>query len=65
MTRFCVLTPKSNRPEGTPIRTLENPTERFTYGDYRLWPEDERWELIDGKGYDTGAASPAESISNG
>ena len=22
--------------------------ERFTYGDYRTWPDDERWELIDG-----------------
>lgn len=20
----------------------------YTYGDYRHWPEDERWELIDG-----------------
>ncbi len=25
---------------------------RFTYGDYRRWPEDERWELIDGEAYD-------------
>lgn len=23
-------------------------TERFTYGDYLTWPEEERWELIDG-----------------
>jgi hypothetical protein len=22
------------------------PEERFTYGDYRRWPDDERWELI-------------------
>ena len=21
---------------------------RFTYGDYCTWPEDERWELIEG-----------------
>jgi Uma2 family endonuclease len=28
----------------------------FTYGDYRQWPEDERWELIDGEAY---AMSPA------
>jgi len=25
--------------------------ERFTYADYKLWPEDERWELIDGIAY--------------
>ena len=25
--------------------------EIFTYGDYRLWPEEERWELIDGVPY--------------
>jgi hypothetical protein len=22
--------------------------ERYTYGDYRQWPDGERWELIDG-----------------
>lgn len=26
-------------------------TERYTYGDYRRWPDDERWELIDGVAY--------------
>ena len=26
--------------------------DRFTYGDYRRWPDDERWELIDGRAYD-------------
>lgn len=26
--------------------------ERFTYGDYRRWPEDERWELIHGEAWD-------------
>jgi len=26
--------------------------ERFTYGDYLHWPDDERWELIDGVAYD-------------
>jgi Uma2 family endonuclease len=36
-------------------RQLED---RFTYGDYRTWPEDERWELIDGVAYDM---SPAPS----
>ena len=25
--------------------------DRFTYGDYRHWPDDERWELIDGVPY--------------
>lgn len=25
--------------------------QHFTYGDYRHWPEDERWELIDGEAY--------------
>ncbi|MGE5581030.1 MAG: Uma2 family endonuclease [Bacillota bacterium] len=26
--------------------------ETFTYGDYEKWPEDQRWELIDGVPYD-------------
>lgn len=25
--------------------------QRFTYGDYATWPDEERWELIDGVGY--------------
>lgn len=25
--------------------------ERYTYGDYVKWPEDERWELIEGRAY--------------
>jgi len=29
--------------------------ERWTYGDYRAWPADERWELIDGVAYLMGA----------
>lgn len=33
----------------------------FTYGDYRTWPADERWELIDGVAYDM---SPAPSRSH-
>jgi Uma2 family endonuclease len=32
--------------------------DRFTYGDYCGWPDDERWELIDGVAYDM---SPAPS----
>jgi len=30
----------------------------FTYGDYRQWPDEERWELIDGVAY---SMSPAPS----
>lgn len=26
--------------------------EHFTYADYLTWPDDERWELIDGEAYD-------------
>jgi Uma2 family endonuclease len=35
--------------------------EQFTYGDYSTWPDDERWELIDGVAYDM---SPAPSRSH-
>ena len=34
---------------------------RFTYADYLQWPEDERWELINGKPY---AMAPAPTISH-
>jgi len=30
---------------GDPARKTDR---RYTYGDYRTWAEDERWELIDG-----------------
>lgn len=30
---------------------------RLTYRDYKAWPEEERWELIDGIAYDMSAAS--------
>ncbi len=33
----------------------------FTYGDYRTWPDGERWELIDGVAYDM---SPAPMIKH-
>ena len=36
--------------------TLSTP--RFTYGDYRQWEGDDRWELIDGEAFDM---SPAPS----
>ena len=29
----------------------KKPDERFTYGDYREWPGDERWELIEGQAW--------------
>ena len=35
--------------------------ERYTYGDYRTWPDEERWELIDGVAYDM---SPAPSLAH-
>jgi len=31
--------------------------ENWTYGDYRKWPDDERWELIEGEAYLMGAPS--------
>ncbi|MDI6735341.1 MAG: Uma2 family endonuclease [bacterium] len=40
---------------GLPARKME---ERFTYGDYLKWSDDERWELIDGVAYNM---SPAPS----
>ncbi|MDD2740784.1 MAG: Uma2 family endonuclease [Rhodocyclaceae bacterium] len=33
----------------------------FTYADYLKWPDDERWELIDGEAY---AMAPAPTISH-
>jgi Uma2 family endonuclease len=38
-----------NQPQGRKGR-------RFTYADYRRWPADERWELIDGIAYAMGPA---------
>ena len=34
------------------------PGDKYTYGDYTNWPDDERWELIDGYAYNM---SPAPS----
>ncbi len=31
--------------------TLVKTDGRFTYQDYLLWPDDERWEIIDGRAY--------------
>jgi Uma2 family endonuclease len=38
------------------MSTAERPSQRFTYADYLNWPEDERWELIEGVPY---AMAPA------
>jgi len=35
-----------------PARALDRP---FTYGDYKMWPDDERWELIGGVAYQMSA----------
>ena len=32
--------------------------ERYTYADYLTWPEDERWEIIDGVAYMQAAPTP-------
>ncbi len=40
---------------GLPVRKLDR---RYTYADYRTWPDDERWELIDGVAWNM---SPAPS----
>lgn len=36
--------------------TMRSPEEHFTYGDYRRWPDEERWELIEGRAYSMCAA---------
>ncbi len=33
------------------MNTVEKAPQKFTYADYALWPEDQRWELIDGVAY--------------
>ena len=38
-----------------------SPDERYTYKEYRTWPEGERWELIEGVAY---AMSPAPTRSH-
>jgi len=39
----------------------EKTDQKFTYKEYDSWPEDERWELINGVAYDM---SPAPSIGH-
>lgn len=38
---------------GLPARKMDR---HYTYGDYRTWPDDERWELIDGVAWNMCAA---------
>ena len=40
-----------------PPSTALNRTARYTWADYRTWPEDEHWEQIDGAAYGKAAAS--------
>lgn len=39
----------------------EKKDDKYTYGDYLTWPEDERWEIINGVAYDM---TPAPSTSH-
>jgi Uma2 family endonuclease len=39
---------------------LKKRAERFTYGGYVTWPDDERWELIHGMAYDMSPAPSTE-----
>lgn len=39
------------------IRSVEySRKKKLTYGDYLTWPEDERWELVDGEAFDMSLA---------
>jgi len=40
---------------------IQQSSERYTYGDYLTWPDDERWEIIDGIAYNM---SPAPSVKH-
>jgi len=47
-------------------QTKKNSGRRFTYGDYCSWPEDERWEVIEGVPFDmTPAPSRLHSLISG
>lgn len=41
--------------------TSPKPNKKYTYGDYLKWPDEERWEIIDGVPYDM---SPAPSTKH-
>lgn len=49
------------RRPSMPQTAPAQPADRFTWSDYRSWPDDERWELIDGIAH---AMSPAPSIKH-
>jgi len=42
---------------GEPVKKADH---KFTYSEYRLWPEDERWEMIDGIAYNMSPAPSAK-----
>ena len=33
---------------------------KFTYADYKTWPDEERWEIIDGEAYNM---TPAPTVT--
>lgn len=37
---------------------MDAPDRRFSYNDYLQWPEDKRWELVDGRPYAMSGATP-------
>ena len=39
--------------------TAKKLNKKFTYADYQSWPEEERWEIINGQAY---AMTPAPSV---
>ena len=44
------------------MEAAKKPEGKFTYADYSAWPENERWELIDGVPYSMAAPSMAHQI---
>ena len=52
---YCQKAPEDSM--GYPLRDHRH----YTYGDYRQWPEDERYELIDGAAY---LMAPAPSVDH-
>ncbi|MBN4053033.1 Uma2 family endonuclease [Gammaproteobacteria bacterium AH-315-K14] len=43
------------------MTTARKSSEKYTYSDYLTWPDDERWEILNGEAYDM---SPAPSIKH-
>jgi Uma2 family endonuclease len=48
-------------PEDSTMADPARNEQRFTYGDYATWPDEERWELIDGVAYNM---TPAPTTSH-